>query len=56
MEKALLISVVIATVVIPLLAAAERDPRRGLKRTLVGLAAFNVFYAFLLRVVLPRLG
>jgi formate-dependent nitrite reductase membrane component NrfD len=56
MEKALLISVVIAMVVIPLLAASEPDPRRGLKRAVLGLTAFNVVYAFLLRVVLPRLG
>ncbi len=56
MGKALLISVVVATVVIPLLAASQRDPRRGLQRTVLGLAAFNVCYALLLRFVLPRLG
>lgn len=56
METTLLISVVIALVAFPLLAARDPNRRRGLKRALAGVAAFNVLYALMLRFVLPRLG
>ena len=56
MERLLLISIVLALIAIPVLAARDENPRRGLKRALAGIMAFTFVYAFLLRVVLPRLG
>lgn len=56
MERLILISIVLALIAIPVLAARDENPRRGLKRALAGIMAFTFVYAFLLRVVLPRLG
>lgn len=56
METALLISVVVALLAIPLFAAHDVNHRRGLKRAIAGVAAFNLLYAFMLRFVFPRLG
>lgn len=56
MEKLLILSVCLALVGIPLFAARDPHPARGLKRALLGVVAFNVFYLFLLRVVVPRVG
>lgn len=51
-----LLSVCIALVAIPLWVADDPYPGRGLKRAIAGVVAFNLFYAFVLRVVVPRLG
>lgn len=56
MAKLLILSVCLALVVIPLWAARDAHPARGLKRALLGVIAFNLFYLFLLRVVVPRVG
>ena len=56
MEKALLLTIAVALVVIPLLAAGDPSPTRGIKKTVVGIIAFDVFYLFLVRFVLPYLG
>ena len=56
MLKLLLLSVCLALVGIPLWAARDAHPGRGLKRALVGVVMFNLLYVFLLRVVVPRLG
>jgi hypothetical protein len=56
MERLILISIVLALIAIPVLAARDENPRRGLKRALAGIMGFTFVYAFLLRVVLPRLG
>lgn len=53
--KLLILSVCLALVGIPLWAARDPHPVRGMKRALLGVAAFNIFYVFLLRVILPRL-
>jgi hypothetical protein len=55
-SKLLLLSVCLALVGIPLFTARDVHPSRGLKRALIGVAAFNVFYLFLVRFVIPRLG
>jgi hypothetical protein len=54
--KALILSVCLALVGVPLWAARDPHPGRGLKRALVGVALFNVFYVFILRVLVPRFG
>lgn len=56
MLKLLLLSVCLALVIIPLWSAGDRYPGRGLKRALVGVVLFNLFYVFLLRVVFPLLS
>ena len=54
--KALLLSVCIALVAIPLMTARDVHPARGLKRALFGVVLFNLFYVVVLRVILPRFG
>lgn len=54
MAKLLILSVCLALVGIPLWASRDTHPRRGLKRALFGVVAFNLFYVVLLRFVLPR--
>ena len=56
MAKALLLSICIALVGLPLWAAKDRPPGRGLKRALLAVVAFNFFYIVVLRVIVPRLG
>lgn len=56
MEKLLLLSVCLALVGIPLWASRDSFPGRGLKRALLGVVVFNLFYMFLVRVVVPRVG
>ena len=54
MNKLLLLSVVIVTVVTPGLAARDHDARRGLKRLLIGMSAFGVFYWFVFLFLVPQ--
>lgn len=56
MAKLLILSVCLALVGIPLWASRDPHPGRGLKRALLGVLLFNVFYVVLLRVVVPRVG
>jgi hypothetical protein len=55
MGKFLLISILVATFAIPMRAAADPSPARGLRRTVLWLAAFNVAYVIAIVYVLPRL-
>lgn len=55
MQKLLLLSVVIATLAIPLFAARDANARRGLRRTVVTFALFVAFYVFACLVIYPRL-
>jgi hypothetical protein len=48
-------SIVFASAVIPALAAKDRVARRGLRRTIVGLLAFNVLYVVLVIWVYPKI-
>jgi hypothetical protein len=54
-RKLILMSVLFAMIVLPMRAAGDPSPSRGLRRTLVGIAAFNVLYWFALLFVVPRL-
>ncbi len=56
MSKLALLSIALATVVLPLVAARDPNPRRALKKALVWVLSFNLFFVFFLRVVVPRLG
>jgi hypothetical protein len=53
--KLLLISIMLMSILIPARAAAEKDPRRGLKKALVAMALFNLFYALAVTYLYPRL-
>jgi hypothetical protein len=56
MSKLILLSVLVAFVALPSLAARDPHPRRGLKRTLLWMVAFNLAYAVGVLVLVPRLG
>jgi hypothetical protein len=53
--KLLLMSIVIASVFFPLWAARDPSARRGLRKTILAVLAFNLIYMLLLRFVYPRL-
>jgi hypothetical protein len=53
--KLLLLSVVIATIAFPILTARDESVQRGLKRVLLLITAFNLFYLFALRFIYPHL-
>lgn len=53
MKSLLLISVLLASLGIPLLAARDRNPRRGVKRMVLLLLAFNLLYVAYLTLVHP---
>ena len=55
MQKLLLISVIVATLAIPIRAARDPHPARALKRAVAGFAGFALFYLFSLRFIYPRL-
>ena len=55
MQKLVLMSVIIASIVIPARAARMKDPRAGLKKTIIQIAIFNLFYLFLLVFVVSKL-
>jgi hypothetical protein len=56
MLKLVLMSGALGVVLMPLLVARTPNPTLAIKRALLGFFAFNVFYIFLLRVVVPRLA
>lgn len=56
MRKAILISVALVPVFLGLLAASDAKPKRGLMSLMVGVAAFELVYAFLLYYVWLRLS
>jgi|APLak6261675434_1056106.scaffolds.fasta_scaffold09906_2 hypothetical protein len=56
MSKFLLLTVCLAMVIIPLVAARDAHPARGLKRAMLGVMAFNLFYIVVVRVLVPLFG
>jgi hypothetical protein len=55
MHKLLLLSMVIATIVIPIIAARDPNPRRGLKKALFAIVVFAVVYLFALLFIYPKI-
>jgi hypothetical protein len=53
--KLLLISILFMSIIIPARAALSKDPRRGLKKALVAMVLFNLFYVLALTYLYPRL-
>jgi len=56
MAKLLLLSVVLAMMLFPILAARERHPVRGLKRALVSVFLFNLLFMTISIVAYIALG
>jgi hypothetical protein len=54
--KLVLNSILIATIALPMFAARDRSPARGLRRAVVWVAAFDACYLVALLYVLPRLS
>jgi hypothetical protein len=48
-------SVLMGMVIIPALAARNKNPKRGLKRALIQVVMFNLFYLFALLFIWGRL-
>jgi hypothetical protein len=55
MQKAILISIVAATIIIPMWAARDRSPRRGLRKAIAYIAVFNIAYLLAVMFIYPRL-
>ncbi len=55
MSKVLLLSILVATVALPLWAAKTERPGRALRNTLAALIAFNAFYLLAVRYLYTRL-
>jgi predicted cobalt transporter CbtA len=55
MQKNLLLTILIATITIPLVAASDRSPTRGFRRMIFWMVGFNVFYLFAILYIWPRL-
>jgi hypothetical protein len=55
MQKALLISILVATIGIPIWAAKERNPGKAFKKTVFYLLLFNVLYVISLKYVFFKL-
>ena len=53
MRSVLLQSMMLALLVIPIVAARESRPLRGLKKAVVWFVAFNLFYMLALRFIYP---
>lgn len=56
MAKAILVSILLVSVALPVACARDGDPRRGLRRLLASLAAFCVLYLALVTLVYARLN
>ena len=55
MKKFILLSVLYSLYMLPSLAARERHPARGLKKTILMMVVFNLCYAFMVLVVWTRM-
>lgn len=53
MKTLLLLTIVFSALALPVLAARDPDPRRGVARLLVMILAFNLLYLFYLTRVHP---
>ena len=53
--KLILISILFMSIIIPARAATSKDPRRGLKKALLHMTLFNLFYVLAVTFLYPRL-
>jgi hypothetical protein len=55
MQKLILVSILFASVGVPIWAARERSARRGLKKALFAMLVFDVAYLLAVLFIYPRL-
>lgn len=55
MAKLLLLSTVLVSIALPIVAAKDQNPRRGMRRVVRGMLLYNAFYAFAVLVIYPRM-
>ena len=55
MRKTLPMSIVVAMIAIPMLAAREKNPVRAVKKALLYAFGFAIFYLLAIRFIYPRL-
>lgn len=55
MSKLLLLSIVIATIALPLRHAGGEEPRAAMRKMVIEFCWFNLFYVLALVYVVPRL-
>jgi hypothetical protein len=53
--KTLLLSILIMSILIPARAAGEKSPKVGLRKALLNMTLFNLFYVLAVTYVYPRL-
>ena len=53
--KMVLVSILIMSILIPAKAAGAKDPRKGLKKALTQMIAFNFLYVLAVTYLYPRL-
>jgi hypothetical protein len=56
MQKGLLISILVATIAIPIWAAKEENATKATKKAIFYLFAYNVFYVLMLKFIFFKLG
>lgn len=56
MAKLLLLSTVLVSILLPILAAKDGSPKRGMRRLVHGMILYNLFYVFAVLVIYPRMG
>ena len=56
MAKLLLLSTVLVSILLPILAARHPNPRRGLRLTVQGMVLYNLFYLFAVLEIYPRMS
>jgi 8-oxo-dGTP diphosphatase len=55
LAKILLLSVVIAMMAIPILSARDTNPRRSVRKVILLIFVFNLFYLLAVRFIYPRI-
>lgn len=55
MDKLLLLSVLGATILLPVVMATDPSPKRGLRRTVVGMALYIIVWGLACSFIYPRL-
>jgi hypothetical protein len=55
-QKLLLISILFATLILPIRAARHSHPVKGLRKAILYAVAFNAFYALAILYLYPRLS
>jgi hypothetical protein len=54
-HKLILLSLILVTIAVPAWASKDAQPRRGLKKALLALAVFAVFWLLLVKYLYPKL-